>query len=428
MRLTLRLISFGLLLVFSLLACNLSGNAPDAAATLQAVYTAQAITLQALQTQAASTSTPTPKPIVLPTLAFPTLPPLNTPSSVTPQSTLPNTGTPIPLGYCDWAAFVKDVTVPDGTTFAPGSTFTKTWRLKNIGTCIWNRSYALVFLRGDAMKGSAATYLADNVAPGQSVDVSIKLSAPADPGEYRGYWSLRNDSGVLFGLGGSAKEPIYVDVEVVGSMTTVYDFAGNYCSADWRSEAGDLGCPGNEGGKKGYAIEVKKPILEDGTKYNGLGILTVPENIFDGYLRGFFPAFAIKRGDYFRAIISCEYLATGCNVIYRLDYQIGKQDIKTFWKFNEAYEGEYYEVEIDLSSLAGKKVKFILTVLANGSASADRPLWVAPRIDRLPNLITSTPSTPTITATNTRRPRNTRTPTPTATRTRRPRRTPTPTP
>ncbi|PIU90073.1 MAG: hypothetical protein COS63_04110, partial [Anaerolineae bacterium CG06_land_8_20_14_3_00_57_67] len=49
---------------------------------------------------------------------------------------------------CDWAQFVADITVPDGASFAPGAAFTKTWRLKNIGTCTWTTSYALVFVSG----------------------------------------------------------------------------------------------------------------------------------------------------------------------------------------------------------------------------------------------------------------------------------------
>jgi len=34
----------------------------------------------------------------------------------------------------DWAQFIADVTEPDGTRYDPGATFTKTWRLRNIGT------------------------------------------------------------------------------------------------------------------------------------------------------------------------------------------------------------------------------------------------------------------------------------------------------
>ena len=37
----------------------------------------------------------------------------------------------------DWAQFVADVTVPDGARYDPNAAFTKTWRLRNIGTCTW---------------------------------------------------------------------------------------------------------------------------------------------------------------------------------------------------------------------------------------------------------------------------------------------------
>ncbi len=50
--------------------------------------------------------------------------------------------------------------------------------------------------------------------------------------------------------------------------------------------------------------------------------------------------------------------------------------------WREVYEGQYRTVNVDLSSLAGNDVKFILTVLANGSANADRALWLAPRINK----------------------------------------------
>ena len=47
--------------------------------------------------------------------------------------------------YCtDRAQFVTDVTVPDGTKYDPGATFTKTWRLRNVGTCTWTTAYTMV--------------------------------------------------------------------------------------------------------------------------------------------------------------------------------------------------------------------------------------------------------------------------------------------
>jgi hypothetical protein len=205
----------------------------------------------------------------------------------------------------------------------------------------------------------------------------------------------------MFGLGLAARDPFYVDIKVVGGMTTVFDLAAHYCEADWRSGAGDLGCPGNTNGKKGYAIEVDNPKLENGQKYNGMGILTVPQKINNGYLQGVYQPYNVQRGDRFRAIINCEYLATGCNVVFRLDYQIGNRQVQTIWQFTEVYEGQYYTVDTDLSPLAGNQVKFILTVLSNGSPVGDQAIWVAPRIDRSSNLVTPS-ATPTATVTPTK--------------------------
>ncbi len=384
----------------SLAACNLptSAKTPDAIGTLQAISTGQVATEQALET---------PTLVDLPTLSFPTLPSVGGTATPIPTSQSQGTATSIPVSYCNWAAYIKDLTIPDGTVLAPGAQFTKTWRLQNIGTCAWTTSYALVFSSGDSMGGTVAVDLPTTVYPDQTVDLSVNLSAPSSEGNHRSYWGLRSASGAIFGIGASANSAFYVDIKVVGSMTTVFDFAKYFCTADWRSDAGDLGCPGNEGGKKGYAIQVDDPKLEDGSNYNGIGLLTVPQKVTDGYLRGYYQEFLVKSGDHFRGIVNCEYLSTGCNVLFRLEYQINDGAIQTFWQFPEAYEGQYYTVDLDLSVLAGKKVKFILAVLANGSADADKPLWVSPRIDRPSNLIT--PTTPT--------PKPTKTPGPTQTAT-----------
>lgn len=416
-------------MLFSLAACNLPGStpSPNTIGTMQALTTAQAATLQAGQTQSGTATLSS-----LPTLVFPTLPPLNTPGTVTPIPTTQGVvDTPVPISRCDWAAYIKDVSIPDGTTLAPGTAFTKTWRLQNIGDCTWTPSYDLIFSSGDLMSGPTAVALSTTVYPDQVVDVSVNLKAPAAEGKYRGYWGLRNAAGTIFGVGNAANEAFYVDIKVVGSMTTVFDFAKEYCHADWRSGAGDLGCPGNVNGKKGYAIQLSDPQLENGATFHGLGILTVPEKVYNGYLQGYYQPFTVQSGDRFRAIINCEYLSSGCDVLFRLDYQIGSDAVKTFWQFPEAYEGQYFTTDLDLSPFAGKKVKFILTVLAYGSADADKPVWVAPRIDRPSNLITpaspTTPPTKTFTPTITATGAPSLTPTPPATITSTPTLTPTPT-
>ncbi len=417
MRLNIQRFTVAFIILFGLAACNFPGagsGSPNTIATMESVATGQAATLQAIQTPNGTATLSS-----LPTLSFPTLPPLNTPvdTSAAPVPTSASAATAIPVSYCNWAAYVKDVTIPDGTIFKPGEQFTKTWRLRNIGTCAWTTSYALVFSSGNSMSGPIAAGLPTAVYPGETIDISVNLKSPAAEGTHRGYWGLRNASGVIFGIGRTANDAFYVDIKVEAEMTTIFDFAANYCAADWRSEAGDLGCPGNVGGKKGYAIHVNDPKLENGKTYRGMGILTVPQKVFNGYLKGFYQGFTVHDGDRLRGIINCEYASDGCNVLFRIEYKVDGEQPKTFWQYPEQHDKKYYAFDLDLSPLAGKKVKFILAVFADGSAEGDKPIWVAPRIDRPSNLITPVASTPTTqpSATVTLTPPATITPTITAT-------------
>ncbi len=318
--------------------------------------------------------------------------------SLVPAATV--TATPAAaLSTCDWAQFVADVTVPDGTTYTAGATFTKTWRLKNIGTCTWTTSYALVFSSGEKMGGPSSVNLPSSVAPGQTVDLSLTLTAPSAAGHYIGYWMFKNAAGTLFGIGPNGDSSWWVEIRVSGSSATnvVYDFAANYCSASWYSVQGNLPCPGADGDSRGFVLQVTQPQLEDGSVNAGAGLITMPQNAYNGDIHGSFPAFYVQSGDRFQGEVNCAYGATSCYVTFRLDYQIGNGPIYTYWSFREKYEGLYYRVNLDLSPLAGQNVKFILTVLATGSATGDRALWVNPVIVRTgitPPPVTVTPGTP----------------------------------
>lgn len=188
-------------LIFVLGACNFPGGT-SAEEKAAAVQTSAAETVNAQLTQNAEltpSSTPTPEATDTPEAT-------NTPlASNTPEATSTSETT------CDSILFVSDVTVPDGTDFSPGETFTKTWRLRNVGTCTWTTDYDLVFDSGNSMSGPAAQALTGSVAPGQEVDISVDLTAPASDGNYVGNWKLRNSSGVVFGLPG----PFYVEIDVV---------------------------------------------------------------------------------------------------------------------------------------------------------------------------------------------------------------------
>jgi peptidoglycan hydrolase-like protein with peptidoglycan-binding domain len=102
---------------------------------------------------------------------------------------------------CNRASFVTDVTIPDNTGIAFDQPFTKTWRLKNVGSCTWDSGYQVVFDSGEQMGGPASQQLTDGtVAPEETIDVSLDLRAPSIPGTYKGYWKLREPGGDFFAL------------------------------------------------------------------------------------------------------------------------------------------------------------------------------------------------------------------------------------
>jgi uncharacterized repeat protein (TIGR01451 family) len=172
---------------------------------------------------------------------------------------------------------------------------------------------------------------------------------------------------------------------------TVYDFAANACSATWYSGAGQLPCPGIDGDAKGFVLKLSNPVLETGTTDTRPGLLTFPQNVQNGYIQGFYPYFHVQDGDRFRATIGCEGGAINCYLAFRLDYQVGSDPIRTYWgPFLERYDGRQFSVDVSLSALAGKDVRFILTVLSAGTATGDRALWVGPIIYRADSILTPT--------------------------------------
>ena len=331
-----------------------------------------------------STSTPTATQT-----GTPPSPTATATGTVTPPTATNTPGTPTatntpPLSGCDKAEFVTDVTVPDGTVFTAGTEFTKTWRLKNVGTCTWDTSYTLVFHTGEQMDGPASVNFPSTVAPGQTADFSVTLTAPGTAGTYRGYWMFKNGSGNLFGIGTNADKPFWVEIKVTGSGsgTGVYDFVENFCSAQWISGAGVLPCPGAQDDANGYVLKQDAPTPETGVTGTVPGLLVAPQNAYNGYIQGIYPAVSVQSGDRFQATIGCKDAKPNCYVTYRLDYRIGTGPIQTFWTFREAYEGRVYQVDLDLSPLAGKDVKFILSVLATGSPADDHVYWIGARVYR----------------------------------------------
>jgi hypothetical protein len=123
--------------------------------------------------------------------------------------------------------------------------------------------------------------------------------------------------------------------------------------------------------------------LEDGSTDTRSTLLTVPQNITtDGYIKAVYPAYTVQSGDHFKATIGCQYGANSCFVTYKVEYQINSDPVVSLNTYSERFDGLTRNIDINLSTLVGKSAKFILTIVtASGTTgSADRALWVAPRI------------------------------------------------
>ena len=211
---------FATLFIF---ACNMPSADASPPEDPNAVFTAAAQTASVQLTEAAQRNpkTATPKPSVF----LPTVTPAPTQVLATPTS-----------DNCNKADFITDVTIPDGTAFNPGESFTKTWRVKNSGECTWTADYALVFDTGEQMSGSSPKLLMASVAPGDTIDISLDLIAPNTTGNYVGNWKIRNTSNDLF-----AK--VYVQIKVVDAefaVTSVQNIEAFYISGHGTAFTADI--------------------------------------------------------------------------------------------------------------------------------------------------------------------------------------------
>ncbi|MDY7041404.1 MAG: NBR1-Ig-like domain-containing protein [Chloroflexota bacterium] len=122
-----------------------------------------------------------------------------TPSPVAIISAATDTPAPGPTAGCTLdALWIADVTVPDNTEFAAGTAFTKTWQVRNSGTCTWETGTKLVFASGERMGGPTMVDVPP-LAPDSQTDVSVNLTAPAVPGIYESNWQFLTPDGTIFG-------------------------------------------------------------------------------------------------------------------------------------------------------------------------------------------------------------------------------------
>ncbi|NMB94564.1 MAG: transporter substrate-binding domain-containing protein [Flexilinea flocculi] len=104
--------------------------------------------------------------------------------------------------------FIGDVTIPDGSKINRGASFTKIWRIYNLGSCTWNMNYRLVPY--NTVNSDHMSYQISRTVPPYSVyDFPVIMTAPSEIGDYQSSWQLQTSEGKNFG------QTIWVKINVV---------------------------------------------------------------------------------------------------------------------------------------------------------------------------------------------------------------------
>lgn len=151
------------------------------------------VLLSACGPQATPTTNPVPPTAVPATAAPATAAPTEVPPTQTTATEAP--ASPTPEGACtDVASFVSDVTIPDYSHLDLKEAFTKTWRVKNAGTCTWTSAYKAVYSHGDSL-GAPISIPLSETGPGSTLDISAKMLAPNNDGKFEIFYRLTNATG-----------------------------------------------------------------------------------------------------------------------------------------------------------------------------------------------------------------------------------------
>jgi len=232
------ILGMSMILAALLAACAAPSTPTDPAATVAAktmevILTEISDQIHQSQTMAPSltptdTATPTitDTPTIIPTVDLDAVTPDSSPAEITPINSTPTGPTPTTdpdsiltrtlVGKCNAAFFVGDIgPVFDNTEVKANTTFTKTWDVRNIGFCTWNRSYRLIYYSGQHMNGPDYIDFPEIVPPNKNFWLLVTLIAPKSTGIHTGRWYLQDSDGNRFGVGPDGNEPLIVKIKVV---------------------------------------------------------------------------------------------------------------------------------------------------------------------------------------------------------------------
>jgi hypothetical protein len=344
----------------------------DAAAAQTAKETQQALAANAIPITASST---------VESLASTDMPP--TPvstSSVAPSPT--EASSP-----CNLAELVGDVTLSNGALVMWNEAFIKTWRIQNVGSCAWTGGYGLAHLDGNMMSGPDSISLNSFVRPGEVVDISLHLRGPKDLGFFSSSWMLMDDQGNSFGMGADGQQPLKVDIDIVPRKiwtrsTLTLDFIRDYCDMVWESSNDRPLCAaqGHVYGVGAVNRYLEGGILEGPSDENEPLLIMIPSEGADGFISGRYPPIEVKSGDYFQSWVGCMHDSPWCSLTLELAYTADGSPPQVLGSWEQYDDGAKDYAVVDLSSLAGRTVSFMLIVRNNGDSRDDRAFWLTPAI------------------------------------------------
>jgi len=137
------------------------------------------------------------------------------PPTLAPESSAISLATPTPTPQASPTPecvndldFLDDVTIPDGSVYAPGDVMEKVWLVRNAGTCNWDSRYRLKLVAGDPMGAEPVQALYP--ARSQSeVEFVITFIAPDEEGVYTNSWQAYDPDGEPFG------DRFFIEIEVI---------------------------------------------------------------------------------------------------------------------------------------------------------------------------------------------------------------------
>ncbi len=181
---------------------------------------------------AVDSATETPLPATKTEEPISTLIPEDTPTPTLEPTLVPTATIPPPENAADCtneAVFVSDITVPDYSDINTGETFTKTWQIRNTGTCIWWSGYTLSHYSEFSFSAPESVPLPHTNA-GETATISIDLIAPDVAGTYQGNFVIKNPDELIMQINNDSR--LWLIFNAVDSGSTVVSEATTTATPD----------------------------------------------------------------------------------------------------------------------------------------------------------------------------------------------------